>query len=693
MGKLIKIIAGLVVLGFVLIIAAAVILPLVINPNDFKPQIVEAVKQQTGRDLQIEGDLGLSVFPKVGLALGKTELSNAVGFGDVPFAQMNAVNIQVALMPLLDKQVEMDEIVVDGLTLNLKKDKTGKTNWDDLAGDKSEDQHKNKSGDGPELQSIKIGGIRIENANISWQDEQQGQDIKISDFNLTSGPLTAGDPVDIALNTKLNMSNPAVAASVDMKGTIKANAEGNQFSIEPLTLNVQAKGKTLPGGEVALDLKSTALNVDLKAQTLSLAGLSIDTMGLAMTGSLNGKSIMSEPAFNGQIALAQFNARDLMKALGLDAPVTGDGSALTRVSADFALAATTKQASLNKLNLMLDDTKMNGKLAVTDFATQALTFDLTIDKIDLDRYLPPPSESPTEKGESDPNAELFPVETLRKLNMNGVARIGEVTKMKVKATEIVVQVKAKGGHVNMKPSASLYQGKYNADVTVDARQKTPRLKVSSKLDGVQIEPLLTDMQGEAKLAGRTDAAVNITATGNSQNAVKKTLNGNTTFSFTNGALVGVNIAKVIREGMAKLQGKSTTASNEPDKTDFSELKGSAKITNGVVNNQDFSLKSPLLRIEGAGKADLVKEYLDYLVKASIVGSLQGQGGDELEKLKGVTIPVKVTGPFSDPSYTPDLSVALSDKVKEKAKAKVEEKKEEVKDKIKDKLGDKLKGLF
>jgi len=210
---------------------------------------------------------------------------------------------------------------------------------------------------------------------------------------------------------------------------------------------------------------------------------------------------------------------------------------------------------------------------------------------------------------------------------------------------------------------------------------------------VQIEPLLKDMQGKAKLAGQTDAAVNIHANGNTQSAIKKTLNGNAAFSFLNGALVGVNIAKVIREGWAKVRGKAAPKTNEPENTDFSELKGTAKITNGMVENQDFVMKSPLLRVTGAGQVDLVNEQLDYLLKTAIVGSLKGQGGEDLTQLKGVTIPVRVKGPFDDPSYKPDLSAALSDTVKQKAKEKVEKKKDAVKQKLKDKLKNKFKLPF
>ena len=569
MKKLIKLIFGLLVLVFILIVAAAVILPMVIDPNDYKPQIIEAVKQQTGRDLVIEGDIGLSVFPKVGLNLGKTSLSNAAGFEGKAFASMDAVNIQVALMPLLDKKVEMDEIILQGLALNLQRNKQGVTNWDDLAKKPADKQakpeaKKAESADQAQLESLAIGGIRIENANILWQDDQNGQRYEIKSFNLITGPLAEGDPVDIELNTAFASGDPAVEGQLEMNAVIQADVEQAMYTLTNLKLALDAKGKTLPNGQVQLSVAATPLVVNLKQQTLQISALDISTLGLGIKGDLNGKAIMGDkPQFNGALSIADFNARELIKALGQPEPQMADDKALTRVGASFELAATTSSASLNNLKAKLDDTSLAGMLAVTDFASQAVTFDLTLDEINLDRYLPPADTNkaaqpaaaqPAAAGGQEP--ELFPVETLRKLNANGIARIGKLTKDNLKVSDIVVKVNANGGKVNVKPTASLYQGKLDSDVTIDASQKTPTLKLGTNLAGVQIEPLLKDMQGEAKLAGTTNAKVNVSAVGNTESALKKTLNGTANFSFTDGALVGVNIAQIIREGLAKLKGQS-----------------------------------------------------------------------------------------------------------------------------------------
>lgn len=779
MKKLLKIIAGLVILTFVLIIAAMVILPMVIDPNDFKPQIVDAVKQQTGRDLQIEGELGLNVFPKVGLSLGKTQLSNAAGFGEKPFASMQSVNIQLALMPLFSKQVEMDEIVIDGLSLNLHRNKAGKNNWDDLAAGHAEKADDKNSADGrgkgQQLQSLRIGGINIRDANISWQDETTDDHYQISRFSLVSGEIQPDQPVDIELTSqfsskkheangtlnfagnvlvalesgaikvngmrlgaevdakqvmagrvKLGVESKAISFKSseqqlepadmlinlefdiqepklkgDLKTTAKVSADltAQKFNLNNLMTEINANGEPLNNRETNVKLNVSALQADLKAQTAKLDGLQLNALGLAINGQMSGNAILSElPKFNGRLDLAQFNAREVLKALGQEVPKTADENVLKKVSAGFAVAGSSKMVSMKNLKVVLDDTNLTGQMSINDFSKQAVAFDLNVDTIDLDRYLPPPTEggkveTPAKPAAADAEAEIFPVETLRKLNANGTARIGELKVNNLKAADIVVKLKANAGHVNVKPSAKLYKGKYDADATIDVRKQTPEIKSSSKLNGVQIEPLLKDLQGDAKLAGATNTNFSITAKGNTANAIKKTLNGNASFSFTNGALVGVNIAKILREGLAKLEGKTAKSSNEPEKTDFSELKGTAKITDGLVTNKDFTMKSPLLRVAGEGKVNLPEENLNYLVKASVVGSLKGQGGEGLEKLKGITVPVRVSGPFSDLSYKPDLSAALSDKVKQKAKEKIDEKKEEVKDKLKDKLKDKFKGLF
>jgi AsmA protein len=257
-----------------------------------------------------------------------------------------------------------------------------------------------------------------------------------------------------------------------------------------------------------------------------------------------------------------------------------------------------------------------------------------------------------------------------------------------------MQVKANNGLLRLNPlGASLYAGQYNGDITLDARKATPHIAINEKVSGVRAGPLLQDLTGEARLQGTADVTAKLEGSGMSADAIKKTLNGTTSFSFADGSVKGVNIAALIRKAQAKLKGQPAPP-EQPNQTDFSTMHGTATVSNGVVLNDDLELQSPLLRITGKGQASLPAETIDYTLTTKLVGSLEGQGGKSLEELKGVSIPVRVGGTFSKPTYVPDLGAALSDAAKARLEEKVEEQKQKLEEKLGDELQDKLlKGLF
>ena len=132
MGKPVKIILSIIAAIAFLIVIAIFTLPFFIDPNNFKPEIAAAVKDKTGRDLTLAGDLKLSIFPWLGISTGKMALGNAAGFQDKPFATLEESDIKVKLLPLLTKKIEISRLVLKGLTLNLAKNPQGESNWKDL---------------------------------------------------------------------------------------------------------------------------------------------------------------------------------------------------------------------------------------------------------------------------------------------------------------------------------------------------------------------------------------------------------------------------------------------------------------------------------------------------------------------------------------------------------------------------------
>lgn len=754
----------------ILIVASLAALPFIIDPNDYKAEISNQVEKVTGRTLTLQGDIELSVFPWIALELGPLSLSNAEGFKAESFAQVEAAEIRIKLLPLLKKQLEMDTVVLDGLVLNLETDKSGKTNWDDFTAAKKKEPAAEKPStsektSAPALAAVSIAGVKLTNANILWSDAAKGENYQLRSLNLNTDPLVPGEPTAVEMDFDLISAKPEVKAHIGLDTHVTVDLENQQYALTDLNFTTLAQGKALPvtQADVALqaninadmvkqlvdindlalklkanndkqsvdakltgqisshlgtqqtqikdlnltaDLKDPALSeqavqlkvssdvsADLQQQRLTLSALVVELQDLLLEADIKANHILSDkPDYAGSLHIKPFNLRKLAKAMNIELPEMADTSTLEMVELKSELTGSTSSINAKQLEVTLDQSKLTGQLAINNFAKPAFNFKLKLDEIDADRYMPPVKENEPQATASPATAAAagsaeLPLETLRQINAKGTLDIGKLKATGIRSENIHVTVDAANGLVKLTPmSADLYQGKYNGNVTLDARGQALKLAIDEKLANVEAEPLLQDMTGEAKITGTANANAKLTGTGKNVDQIKQTLSGHGGFSFENGALKGINIGESIRKAKAALKGEALPSSNEPVQTDFSTLSGTFTATNGLIDNQDLAVKSPLLRINGAGQASLPKETIDYKLKVAIVGTSKGQGGKELEDLKGLSIPVKITGSFNEPKVGVDLASLVKDKAKQELKTKAEEK-------LKDKLGDDLGGLL
>ena len=669
--------------ALLLLVAAVVILPMVVDPDDFKGEIVEKVQKQTGRDLKIAGDLDLSVFPWLGVKVDGVELGNAPGFGAAPFASIKSAAIRVKLMPLLDKKLEVDAVELDGVALNLARKTSGASNWDDLAkGGEDESSEDDKYGDhsDPGVESFTIGGINIKDAKISWDDAQSGQKYEISDFNLKSGAITPGRPVGLDMGMLLRSKEPAVDARIGLGGTIEIDQTNKQLNVRDLKLSLDADGAALPTGKLKGDL-ATVLLLALDGHAFALLDLKLNSGALNLTGDLKGGKLNSEsPQFSGKMAIAEFNLREWMSSQGMAPPAMADSKALSRFAANINLISSGNTTKLNKLAMQLDDTKINGSAAIQGSAS---SFKLNLDAIDLDRYLPADSSkssASSAKSSADSTSEqLLPLDTIRSLNTNGSVNIGQMKINGIQAKKVGITLKARNGVLETKQSiGSLLGGSYSSNVDINASGKTPKLKLNSKLSNIKLQDLMQKLSGEDKLSGVGNFNSNLTASGNTVDAIKRSLNGKLNFNLLKGAVKGINLAAELRKAKALLSGKSAPAEKGPVQTDFSQIKGSGVITNGVLRNDDLQALSPFLRVAGSGAVNFVKESVDYTAKIFVVETSKGQGGqslaglEELERKK-IGVPVRFTGPLASPNWKVKWEQVLLESQKEELKSKLEEK--------------------
>lgn len=707
----------IVVAALVLIIGiGTVALVYLVDWNDFKETIQNQTKKHTGRDLTITGDLSPSVFPWAGISIGEISLANTEGFGDQPFARIGGADVKVKLLPLLRKEVNIRTVELKGLNVDLQRAADGTTNWDDLlastttatatASTEESSTEVESEGGSTLIAALAVGGIEISDANVSWLDVQSGTDAKLSNFSLNTGAIELGKPFD--LNTQFNVASKSMdlAADITGGGQVSIDLENEIYTLTGFTLDTDAKGGSLPNGELVARLAAN-INANMQDQQVVVDGLSLAAMGLRLNGVIDVTELDQEPKIVAALKSETFDPKELMSKLGIEAPQTADATVLGAASLSMNLAATPSSAQLNDLTITLDDTTFNGKASVPSLAggIPPLRFDFTVDAIDLDRYLPPvtdrdadaegkPSSADAAAAAADGDAPLgIPSDLIRQLDVEGVFKVNKVKVSNLTTESIVVPVIAKNGKVAIDGlQAALYEGIISSVVSLDASQDTPRFAVDMNLDGIEADPLLADLlQKNSPLSGKGGFSVKLTTAGDSVNAITAGLNGQFNTEFTDGSVNGVNLGYQIRRAKAAITGQELAEDDKEIKTDFSALSVSGTFTDGVMQSDDLDMRSPLLRVGGAGLVDLPQEAIDYTLTTLITGSAQGQGGKDLEALKGVKIDVPIQATFAALAADPagiilrgmrdNLGNNLKNQAKARAKAAADKLKAEANEKL------------
>jgi AsmA protein len=718
-------IVGFVLGGLIALIVVALVLVLVfVDPNDYRDDIERIVESETGRDLTLTGDLDLSVFPWIALKMGAASLGEAPGFGEEPFVSIQEARVGVRFWPLLRGKVEVGNVRLEGARIRLITDEQGRNNWADLG---EEDASQTTAEDQPPSELPTIAGLEIQDAAVTMENRQERTRQTIRDFNLTTGKLESGEPFELETefvfdqepamslavhvgatvtadlernahqlaNPKIDLTlsgqgYPAEGIPVQIRaGTLQADVGQELYRLDSLTLTTTWKGEGLPASGVPIALKSQDFNANLAKQTLELVGLDLTVADAHITGALSGQEILDAPTFQGPLKLDPISLREWLPKLGVEVPKTEDPEVLKRLSFSSRVALTKTSAELGEIVMQLDETTAKGMLGVADFASKALRFDLNIDRINADRYLPPPVEGVAKEGEEPPTE--IPVDALRNLNARGQLSIGEAIFAGMTFTKLRLGVNARDGKVRFNPSeASMYGGQYRGDIGIDATGQVARVSLDEHVSGIDFAPLFKDLFETDRVSGKGGMNVKLTGSGRTTDDIMSTLNGAVDFKVADGALEGADLWYEIRRARAVLKQEAVPARSGPARTPFTALTGTGTMNNGVLTNNDLNVAMQYLKVTGQGTVDLPKNSLDYRLMATVLKiPREGSETAEMQEMVDAEIPVKVSGALSDPKVRPDIEGYLKGKVKDR----VDEERKKLEDKAKDKLGDKLKDLF
>lgn len=657
MGRALKTLL-LVIGGLIgLLVIGAVSFLLLFDPNDYRDDIAAEVKLATGRELIIEGDVEVSIFPWLAIEIGSTRLGNAAGFGDEPFASFERVRLSIRLMPMLiSRKLEVATADVDKLRLNLAIDSNGRSNWQDFIDasevmasapvPESEDETESDSG------ALDISGIEIRDAVIRYSDAQAGGSYTLTELNLATGSLTS-----------------------DENNIIRIDG----FSIDALVEGVADVPTTFR-------LDTSSIEMDGNAEMISLDRVELSLLGLDISADVEPFSYADEITPIAAIQVDAFSLRNLMQRLDIEAPETADPNALGKVSIDATVRVSSTALTLTDLTLVMDETTFTGELSIPQGDNDIYRLELTADSIDLDKYMAPAVDVESTAAADEPPIEI-PSELIRLINARGSLKVGDANLGGMRFENVELGLNTNNGNLRLHPiSATLFEGTYNGDVRIDASGDTPVMSVNERIEGVQLGALAQAMFEQDNISGTINGSFKLSGRGSDLAAIQRDLDGEISFELVDGAWEGTDIWYELRRARATIKQEPAPEPQLPARTQFSQVRASGPVRNGVFSNNDLLAELPFMQLTGKGSVNFVEATVDYRISARVFDKPELIGddisADELKDFTKTVIPIRVSGSLTAPSITPDVGKLLEEQVKK-----------EVEDKIKDKLEDKLKDLF
>lgn len=637
MGKAAKWI--LIVIGSLvaIVVLALLIIPLFVDVQKYKPEIEKQVSEATGRPCTLGGDLTLSLFPWAGLSFSDLHLGNLPGFAEKDLLSVRSFEVRVKLIPLLFKDVQVKRFILDGPRVVLEKAKNGRGNWEDkgkAAGQippKVPEERKrtpeSKPPGGLPIKTLAVGEFAITNGSVLWIDHVKGERREISALTLRLGDVSLDRPIKVALSAQLDKRPISLEGSVGPVG--KDPGKGTI----PLVLMVKALAQ----------------------------------LQMSVEGKVSDPA--THPQFDLAFAMSSFSPRTLLADLGEPFPVeTADPKVLNNVAVKCTLSGNPENISVSDGVLTLDESKIGFSVKAKDFSKPDVVFQCSVDDIDLDRYLPPPAQEQAEEeqqekaGLANVKQEKTDYTPLRSLVLDGTFRVDKLKAYGARIQDVYGKVWGKDGRFKLDPlTLKLYQGSMSSNGALDIRSDIPATKLKLRAEGIQVGPLLKDVLEKDFLEGTLRSEVGISMVGDDPESMKSSLNGQGDLLFSDGAIVGIDLAGMVRNVKATF-GLAEEGEKRP-RTDFTELHAPFAIAQGVVDTPGTSLTSPLLRVLVAGKANLLDETLDFRVEPKFVATLTGQG-DAVQRA-GIMVPILVTGTFTSPKFRPDLKDVIRKELEER----------------------------
>ena len=691
MGRLLKIILTVVGAVIALILIIGIVFSILFDPNDYREDIATAVRDETGRDLVIEGDLDVSIFPWLAIEAGRTTLSNAEGFGDEPFLAFDSARIGVRLLPLIfGREVAVGGASIEGLRVNLAVDARGRTNWDDFASDDAADAPETNIGEqvgrdaaAESRRKVRIGSVRVADAAMTYVNEQLGERYEISSFDFSTGAIVRGEPV--SLNGDLEFSAQPAGTTGSVSLELTGLFGDDTVSLTDFSIDGNVDG--VADVPVTFAFAAPAITLDTEKRSADIGELEFSLLDVNVSANVEPFSYADSPTPAASVQIDAFSPRSLMQTLNIDAPETADPTALSRFMFEGKAKVGENSISLSGIELVLDDTTFRGDLVVPRESSGVYRLNLAGDSIDLGRYMAPADEAAAADADAGAPPLEIPVDLIKAFNAQGKVTLGIAELGGMKFENIEVGLNSSNGQLRVHPvTAEFFDGNYQGDIRINAAAATPVLSVNERINDVSLAALGQSMLETNNLSGTVNGVFTLSGRGFNMAEIQRDLDGNLSFTLKDGAWEGVDVWYQLRAARAAFRNEPAPERSGPPRTPFSEVSATATVTDGVLDNQDFFAELPFMQMRGRGTVNLPTSEVNYSLQGRVFDKPELLPGDvsaeEIQDLTKFELPLRITGTLGAPKIGIDFEAIMKQRVQE-----------EVEDKVEEVLKDKLKGLF
>ncbi|MBL4584145.1 MAG: AsmA family protein [Pseudomonadales bacterium] len=697
---------------FTALLLVFVLLTLLVDPNDYRDEIEQAAQSNTNIDVQIKGDISWSLFPWIGFDINQLDIYLRNSSQTKPILQLATASASLKIAPLLSGDFEVGALVLKGLTLNLVRDENGHGNWNALFPEvpsSVKPQRSQSSDSNISLQNgaakkppntsgfrFSMARIEIENAQLHFKDQQTSQQLNLELKYLRARDINSDNTFPISMAFKVVHRGPSLVLDAQLDSMMGISRGGYAFYFKELLIQGGISGALFNAQTVPLTL-SADLAIDRKSDSFNIKALALKIAQLPIVLKLTGKNISTHPMYEGSVRIAQFNPQDFIAALGQPIAALAGPQALTNLAMKANFVGSVDQWVLNDFKLKLDTSTMVGQLKLAELNNPgfdnsalggALSWELALDHLKLDDYMPSPSDPQT-----PPSAEVniqpiergISVELLQGLKWAGNLRVESFEYSNIELSNIVLNTTASNGLIRINPlKADLYSGQVIFKLAVDAQSTLPKLTVESVATGLDLPPLFDAVTELERLEGTARMNVALQTQGFTRQALLQNLDGTGQFEIIDGQILGVNFTRKVCEGIAKLADEKLPAHSWSENSEFEQIAGTFVVNQGKVTTDDMTVDLQSLSVNGAGILDIPSEQIDYRLALRVKGEQRLDECEVPQKWQSFRWPIRCRGNLNEsPATICKLETA---EISRQLGAKVE-------NKLKKTLNKRLKKLF